>query len=122
MLSLKGLAWLGLHHDGEIVYQSDRYARHQGSPRRLCLDSGQAYHCLLQALKELQVIARLSKRAAGLQIRYKQSSGVIANPREAPPGHITNSGALKTSREGQNNYPRRYSRSRLLLITLNLMT
>lgn len=41
---LRSLAWLNLHHDGEVVYQSSRAARHQ----EVALDlvaKGRAYYC-----------------------------------------------------------------------------
>ncbi|WP_295314503.1 glutamate--tRNA ligase [Roseobacter sp.] len=41
---LKGLAWLGLDHDGEIVSQYENADRHAGVAREL-LSSGKAYKC-----------------------------------------------------------------------------
>ncbi|MBP0481866.1 glutamate--tRNA ligase [Sagittula salina] len=41
---LKGLAWLGLDHDGEVISQFDRAPRHAEVARGL-LDTGKAYKC-----------------------------------------------------------------------------
>jgi len=41
---LEGLAWLGLEHDGEIVFQSRGFDRHRADASRL-LASGAAYRC-----------------------------------------------------------------------------
>ena len=41
---LKGLSWLGLDHDGEIVSQYENAERHAGVAREL-LSSGKAYKC-----------------------------------------------------------------------------
>ena len=41
---LKGMAWLGLDHDGEIVSQFDNAARHAAVAHEL-LDAGKAYKC-----------------------------------------------------------------------------
>ena len=41
---IDGLNWLKLHHDGEVIYQSTRVARHKEVVQRL-LDEGKAYHC-----------------------------------------------------------------------------
>lgn len=41
---LEGLAWLGLHHDGEVVYQSRRTSVHQHTVDKM-LRGGTAYRC-----------------------------------------------------------------------------
>src|ERR1700723_546075 len=41
---LDGLKWLGLDHDGEVVYQFDRAARHREVAEALLAD-GKAYRC-----------------------------------------------------------------------------
>lgn len=63
---LEGLAWLGLDHDGEIVYQSEREARHQEMVRRL-IDKGEAYYCY--ASKE--ELAELREQAMQENKRFK---------------------------------------------------
>ncbi len=64
---LDGMNWLGLSHDGEIVYQFSRAARHAEVAHQL-LESGRAYRCYatpaeLEALRDAQ-------RAAKQPIRY----------------------------------------------------
>lgn len=41
---LDGMEWLGLHHDGEVIYQFARAARHAEVAKQL-VDKGQAYYC-----------------------------------------------------------------------------
>ena len=41
---LNGLSWLGLDHDGEVVYQLSRTERHQEIAHRL-VKEGKAYYC-----------------------------------------------------------------------------
>ena len=41
---LKGLDWLGLQHDGEVIFQFARAARHAEVARQL-LAQGRAYYC-----------------------------------------------------------------------------
>ncbi|MBV2361152.1 glutamate--tRNA ligase [Thalassococcus sp. CAU 1522] len=41
---LKGLDWLGLDHDGEVVSQFDRHQRHAQVARQM-LEAGRAYKC-----------------------------------------------------------------------------
>ncbi len=41
---LEGLAWLGITHDGPVVYQSERMSLYEESAYRL-LDEGHAYRC-----------------------------------------------------------------------------
>ena len=41
---LEGLSWLGLHWDGDVVYQSHRKERHKEVAQHL-LDQGSAYYC-----------------------------------------------------------------------------
>jgi len=53
---IKGLEWLGVHHDGEIVYQSKNAQAHIETAKAL-LESGAAYRCYaspeeLEALRE----------------------------------------------------------------------
>lgn len=66
---LDGLAWLGIDHDGEIVYQSARAARHAAVAQQL-LRCGRAYRCYatpaeLEALREAQRAAKLPMRYDG---------------------------------------------------------
>lgn len=41
---IEGLKWLGLHHDGEIIIQSENLKRHQDVAKQL-IDEGEAYYC-----------------------------------------------------------------------------
>ncbi len=43
---IEGLTWLGLHWDGDIVFQSQRQERHQEIAEQL-VKTGQAYYCYL---------------------------------------------------------------------------
>src|SRR5580698_8202645 len=59
---LDGLKWLGLDHDGEVVYQFDRAARHREVADAL-LASGKAYRCY--ATPEELTAMREKARAEG---------------------------------------------------------
>jgi glutamyl-tRNA synthetase len=79
---IDGLDWLGLSWDDEIVYQTDRAARHAEAARQL-LASGHAYYCYctpaeLEAMREK---ARAEKRS----VRY-DGTWRDRDPSEAPPG------------------------------------
>ena len=41
---LESLDWLGINHDGSLVYQSERSSNYKNAINKL-LDSGQAYYC-----------------------------------------------------------------------------
>src|SRR5579864_4203376 len=45
---LDGLTWLGIHWDGEVVYQFSRAARHREVAEAL-LAAGKAYYCYATA-------------------------------------------------------------------------
>ena len=64
---IDGLEWLGLNWDGEIVFQSARFARHAEVAHQL-LAEGNAYRCYAspQELEEMREAAR----KAGQPIRY----------------------------------------------------
>ena len=61
------LSWLGLHHDGDIVMQSERARRHQEIAHDL-LKQGKAYYCYCSA-EELDKM-REEARQKGLPVRY----------------------------------------------------
>lgn len=66
---LDGMAWLNLGHDGEIVYQFSRAARHAEVAHQL-LAAGRAYRCYatpaeLEALREAQRAAKQPMRYDG---------------------------------------------------------
>lgn len=57
---INGLKWLGINHDGDIIYQSHNIARHQDIVQQL-LDEGKAYYCYASA-EELQGMREQAKR------------------------------------------------------------
>jgi glutamyl-tRNA synthetase len=66
---LDGLHWLGLDHDGEIVYQSRCLSQHLATIQQL-LDRGEAYRCYcsreeLEAMREIQRDGQLKPRYDG---------------------------------------------------------
>ncbi|MBL4871611.1 MAG: glutamate--tRNA ligase [Robiginitomaculum sp.] len=77
---LDGMDWLGLHHDGDIVYQSQNEARH----KKIVLDlikAGHAYPCYLTP--EQQAVERQSSRDAGRAFRSPYRDGK-SPPDECP--------------------------------------
>ena len=64
---LEGMAWLGLQHDGEVVYQFARAERHRQVAEEL-LAKGMAYKCYATA-EELEAM-RAEQKAAGKPMRY----------------------------------------------------
>ena len=79
---LDGLAWLGITHDGETVFQSTRGARHAEVARQM-LAAGHAYHCYctpdeLKAMREQAVAEGRPPRYDG---RWRDR-----DPAEAPAG------------------------------------
>ena len=57
---INGLQWLGLNHDGAIVFQFERAARHREVALQL-VDNGQAYYCECSAqdIESMRETARL---------------------------------------------------------------
>ncbi|MBS0123032.1 glutamate--tRNA ligase [Thetidibacter halocola] len=71
---LKGLAWLGLDHDGEVISQFDRAPRHAEVAHQL-LDMGKAYKCFatqdeIEAFREK---AREEKRSTLFQSPWRDA-------------------------------------------------
>ncbi len=64
---LDGMSWLGLDHDGEVIFQFDRAARHAEVAHQL-LKSGNAYKCFATA-EELEAM-RAEQREKKLPMRY----------------------------------------------------
>jgi len=64
---LEGMSWLGLQHDGEVVYQFARAERHRQVAEEL-LAKGMAYKCYATA-EELEAM-RAEQKAAGKPMRY----------------------------------------------------
>jgi glutamyl-tRNA synthetase len=79
---IDGLRWLGLDWDGEIVFQSQRSARHAEIARQL-LAAGNAYYCYCTP-QELEAM-REKARAAGRSVRY-DGTWRDRDPKEAPAG------------------------------------
>ncbi len=79
---LKGLQWLGLNWDGEVVYQFARAARHAEVANAL-LAQGRAYRCYATP-DELEAM-RDAQRAAGQPVRY-DGRWRDRDPSEAPAG------------------------------------
>ena len=79
---LDGLDWLGLDHDGEVVYQSQRAEAHAEAARRL-LDDGKAYRCYAsqEELEEMRSTARAEGRPMRYDGRWRDR-----DPSEAPEG------------------------------------
>jgi glutamyl-tRNA synthetase len=79
---IEGLQWLGLNWDGEIVFQSQRFARHAEIAHQL-LAAGQAYYCYCTPA-ELEAM-RAKARAEGRSVRY-DGTWRDRDPKDAPPG------------------------------------
>ncbi|WP_416897157.1 MAG: glutamate--tRNA ligase [Minwuia sp.] len=77
-----GLAWLGLDHDEEPVFQFSRQARHAEVVQRL-IDGGHAYPCY--ASPEELAEMREQQRAAGQPVRY-DGRWRDRDPADAPAG------------------------------------
>jgi glutamyl-tRNA synthetase len=79
---LDGLEWMGLTHDGPVIYQFARTARHQDAVAGL-LAQGKAYYCYTSAeeLQEMREAARREGRPPRYDGRWRDR-----NPQEAPVG------------------------------------
>lgn len=79
---LDSMKWLGLHWDGEVVYQFSRAAHHKEMAEKLLAD-GKAYHCYCspEELEEMREKARAEKGAPGYDGRWRDR-----DPSEAPEG------------------------------------
>jgi len=78
---LDGLAWLGIHWDGEVIYQFSRAARHREVAEQL-LAAGQAYRCYASQdeLAQMREAARREGRARLYDGRWRDR-----DPAQAPP-------------------------------------
>jgi glutamyl-tRNA synthetase len=79
---LDGLSWLGLDHDGEVVYQSTRAEAHAAAAYRL-LEAGRAYRCYCtpEELTAMREAARAEGRTLLYDGRWRDR-----DPAEAPSG------------------------------------
>ena len=76
---IEGLDWLGVHHDGEIIYQSKNAEDHIEAAKAL-LDKGAAYRCFATAeeLEDLREKAREGDTA--FRSPYRDSSELLDKP------------------------------------------
>jgi len=93
---LDGLEWLGLNHDGQTIYQSQREARHVEVAEAL-LAAGQAYYCYASAeeLKEMRETAQAQGKPPRYDGRWRDR-----DPAEAPVG-VKPAIRLKAPRESE---------------------
>jgi len=79
---VEGLRWLGIEHDGDIVYQHTRADRHREVAEML-LSSGNAYRCYATAeeLADMRTQARAEGRPPGYDGRWRDR-----DPSDAPDG------------------------------------
>ena len=81
---LNGMEWLGLHWDGETVYQFARQGRHRDVAEQL-LRTGNAYRCYATQAELEEMRAR--QRAEGKPIRYDgrwRDRSASEAPKDAP--------------------------------------
>lgn len=64
---IESFKWVGLEHDGEIIYQSERFDLYARYAKQL-VEQGKAYYCYMSK-DELEAL-RESQRAQGLTPRY----------------------------------------------------
>ena len=79
---IDGLKWMGLHWDGEPVFQFARADKHRAAAERL-LAEGKAYRCY--ATPEELAALREEQKAKGVSIRY-DGRWRNRDPKEAPAG------------------------------------
>jgi glutamyl-tRNA synthetase len=92
---VKGLRWLGIEWDGEVVHQFSRAAHHAEIARRL-MAAGNAYHCYStpEELDAMRERARAEGRSIGYDGTWRDRDSA-----EAPPG-VAPVIRLKAPREG----------------------
>ncbi len=92
---LDGLNWLGLAHDGDVVYQSKNAARHREVAEEL-VNRGQAYYCYTTAdeLKAQREAAEAKGEVFKYDRRWRDTS-------ETPPAGITPSIRIKAPLTGE---------------------
>ncbi len=92
---LDGMQWLGLNHDGEVIYQFARQQRHAAVAHTL-LAQGKAYYCYASAA-ELEEM-RAQQKAQGLPQRY---DGRWRDDGATPPSDIKPTIRLKAPQTGE---------------------
>lgn len=72
---IDGLDWIGLGHDGDIVYQSHNVKRHQDVAQQL-LDAGYAYRCYCtpEELSAMREKARIEKTGQNYDRRWRDKT------------------------------------------------
>ncbi|MCI0599257.1 MAG: glutamate--tRNA ligase [Beijerinckiaceae bacterium] len=93
---LEGLSWLGLDWEGDVIYQSERSARHREAALSL-LAEGRAYDCYATP-QELEVM-RAKARAEGRPPRY--DGRWRDRPASEAPAGVKPAVRLKAPREGE---------------------
>ena len=93
---LNGLAWLGLDHDADVVYQSANAGRHAEVVRGL-LAAGRAYYCYCSPEELAQM--REKSRAEGRPLRY-DGRWRDRDPKDAPAG-VAPVVRLKAAQQGE---------------------
>ncbi len=78
---IDGLSWLGLKHDGEIIYQSARAARHREAAEAM-IARGTAFRCYMTPEEGEQV--RAAAHAEGRAIRSPYRDGKAPLSPDAP--------------------------------------
>ncbi len=75
---MDGLNWLGLDHDGEVISQFSRQARHVEVAQEM-LDNGNAYYCYCspQELEEMREVARKNGSKTFYDRRWRDSNRSI---------------------------------------------
>jgi len=94
---LDGLTWLGLDWDSDVVYQSERAARHAEVAQEM-LAGGNAYHCYCspEELSEMRETAKREGRRALYDGRWRDR-----DPSEATPAGVDPVLRLKAPRDGE---------------------
>ncbi|PZP83473.1 MAG: glutamate--tRNA ligase, partial [Azospirillum brasilense] len=92
---LDGLQWLGVAHDGEVVYQSAREARHRDVAEEL-VQRGQAYYCYTTA--EELAEQRKAAEARGEMFKYDRK---WRDSSATPPAGVKPSIRIKAPLDGE---------------------
>lgn len=82
---IQGLEWLGLDHDGEVMYQSENQARHKEIAEEL-LEKGLAYRCYCtpEELAQMREQAQAEKRSFRYDRRWRDRDASEAPEGVAP--------------------------------------
>lgn len=94
---LDGLKWLGVEHDGDPVYQSQRIDAHKAAAEKL-LAEGKAYKCTCTS-EELTAM-REEQQKAGIKPMYNQKCRTGVDVDESKPYTVR----IKTPNEGETGW------------------